>query len=59
MTEELNFEERQERLNELQNDNEQLRLKILAFAPDEKRGILIDLIEDLITNEIEQEELCD
>lgn len=59
MTEEFNSEERQERLNELQFENEQIRLKILAFVSKKNRDKLFDLIEDLINNEIEQEELCD
>ena len=45
----------------LKKENEKLRSRIeasLAFTSDSFRGLVWDLINNLINNEINQEELC-
>ena len=59
MTEELTFEERENRLSNLQFENSQIYDKLLKLIPKKNQGKFIKLFDKYVDNEIEQEELCD
>lgn len=59
MTEELSFEERENRLTDLQFQNSQIYSNLLELVKEEDKEKFKDLLEEYVNNEIEQEELCD